>query len=113
MRYGPPLLFVFLASFFSCKKDKVKLPIDRYALVSRHNVILHAPDTLGSLSVGNGEFAFTADVSGLQTFYDDYENGISLGTQAQWGWHSSPSDERFSLSDVAQEFESCDGTTSP
>jgi hypothetical protein len=106
-------MFVVLTCFYSCQRDKVEQPIDRYALVSRHNVVLHVPDTLGSLSVGNGEFAFTTDVSGLQTFYNEYENGISLGTQAQWGWHSSPSDERFSLRDVTQEFESCDGTKVP
>ena len=44
--------------------------------------MLKAVDTLGSLSVGNGEFAFTVDVSGLQTFYKEYENGISLGIQS-------------------------------
>ena len=87
--------------------------IDRFKLVSRHNVVLNQVDTLGSLSVGNGEFAFTVDASGLQTFPDEYENGISLGTQSQWGWHSIPSKTSFTLNDVAKEFESCDGTSAP
>ncbi|MHC4646991.1 MAG: hypothetical protein ACYTBJ_15960, partial [Planctomycetota bacterium] len=43
-------------------------PIDRYALVSRHNPVIRKPDPLSPLSVGNGEFAFTADITGLQTF---------------------------------------------
>ena len=87
--------------------------IDRFALVTRHNVILTRPDTLGSLSVGNGEFAFTVDVSGLQTFPEKYENGIPLGTQTQWAWHKFPMDENFTLSDVSEEFESCDTTKAP
>jgi hypothetical protein len=87
--------------------------IDRFALVNRHNVILHAPDTLGALSVGNGEFAFTADVSGLQTFPEAYENGIPLGTQSQWGWHSIPQNKTYSLADVMTNYESCDTTHAP
>lgn len=62
--------------------------IDRKALVTRHNVIVKSADTLASLSVGNGRFAFTVDVTGLQTFPEYYQNGISLGTQSEWGWHS-------------------------
>jgi hypothetical protein len=42
-----------------------KEPIDRHALVTRHNVVLTGVDILSPLSVGNGEFAFTADVTGL------------------------------------------------
>ena len=87
--------------------------IDRYKLVSRHNVVLTKADTLGSLSVGNGEFAFTVDVSGLQTFRGEYENGIPLGTQSQWGWHSTPSERNYTLNDVAEEFKSCDSTKAP
>jgi protein-glucosylgalactosylhydroxylysine glucosidase len=87
--------------------------IDRFALVSRHNVMLNKVDTLGALSVGNGEFAFTADVTGLQTFYKEYENGIALGTQSQWGWHSIPQEKKYTLNNVAKLYESCDGTKAP
>jgi hypothetical protein len=86
--------------------------IDRYALVSRNNVVLNRPDTLGALSVGNGEFAFTVDVTGLQTFYKEYGNGIALGTQSQWGWHRIPH-EKVSLDDVAVKYRSCDSTVAP
>lgn len=81
--------------------------IDRHALVTRNNVQLHAVDTLGSLSVGNGEFAFTVDVSGLQTFPEVYENGVPLGTQSQWGWHSFPNTGDYVVEDVLVEYETC------
>jgi hypothetical protein len=62
--------------------------IDRKALVRRHNVIVTTADSLSALTVGNGEFAFTIDATGLQTFPKEYAKGISLGTQSEWGWHS-------------------------
>lgn len=105
-------LLAGLSLLISCS-DKDGDRIDRFALVTRHNVNLTRVDTLGSLSVGNGEFAFTVDVTGLQTFPEAYENGIPLGTQSQWAWHSFPNTKGFKLSDVAQEFESCDGTSAP
>jgi protein-glucosylgalactosylhydroxylysine glucosidase len=64
--------------------------IDRASLVGRHSPRFAAPDFDAPLSVGNGEFAFTADFTGLQTFPDLYENSVPLCTQAQWGWHSYP-----------------------
>jgi protein-glucosylgalactosylhydroxylysine glucosidase len=62
--------------------------INRKALVQRHNVVITQPDSLSSLSVGNGKFAFTVDMTGLQSFPESYERGIPLGTQSEWGWHS-------------------------
>jgi hypothetical protein len=65
-------------------------PIDRRALVQRHNVVITAADSLSSLTVGNGKFAFTVDVTGLQSFPGFYAKGVTLGTQSEWGWHSFP-----------------------
>lgn len=96
----------------ACVQKKATTPIDRFALVTRNNVTLSVADTLGSLSVGNGEFTFTADISGLQTFPREYENGIPPGTQSQWAWHSF-ADEKYSLNDVAVQYNSCDGTQAP
>jgi hypothetical protein len=62
--------------------------IDRKALVTRHNVIVTKADSLSALTVGNGGFAFTVDVTGLQSFPLNYQKGIPLGTQSEWGWHS-------------------------
>lgn len=64
--------------------------IDRFALVARHNPVLKKIESLAPLSVGNGEFAFTGDVTGLQTFPDEYANQMPLCTMAQWGWHTQP-----------------------
>jgi hypothetical protein len=72
-------------------------PIDRRALVSRHNPKLQALDLEAPLSVGNGEFAFTADVTGLQTFAEAYERTIPLATLSQWGWHTAPNPQGWSI----------------
>jgi hypothetical protein len=64
--------------------------IDRKALVARHSPSIHKLDPLSPLSLGNGEFAFTADITGLQTFPDEYEKTMPLCTMSQWGWHTSP-----------------------
>src|SRR5690606_12823263 len=101
---------VFLAS---CRVSDEKEGIDRHALVNRHNIILNKPDTLAAHTVGNGEFAFTVDVSGLQTFPEEYERGTPLGTMAQWAWHAMPAAVNYSLADVNQSFASCDGTSAP
>jgi hypothetical protein len=77
-------LLLILLSVNQIKAQK----INRKALVQRHNVIVTKADSLASLTVGNGKFAFTVDVTGLQTFPKEYEKGISLGTQSEWAWHS-------------------------
>ena len=70
--------------------------LDRRALVDRHRPVLHAFDVDSPLTVGNGEFAFTADATGLQTFAEDYDATVPLGTLAQWGWHTSPNPQHWS-----------------
>jgi hypothetical protein len=64
--------------------------IDRKTLVTRHNPSLQKLDPSSPLSVGNGEFAFTGDITGLQTFPQEYERTMPLCTMAQWGWHTTP-----------------------
>jgi hypothetical protein len=72
-------------------------PIDRHALVTRHHPVLRQFDIEAPLSVGNGEFAFTADVTGLQTFAEAFEPTIPLGTLSQWGWHTFPNPKGWSI----------------
>lgn len=86
----------------SCS-DKSK--IDRFDLVTRHNIENTLIDSLNSLSVGNGEFAFTVDITGLQTFPEFYSKGISLGTFSNWGWHTEKNPENFQLSDVYKPYD--------
>lgn len=79
--------------------------IDRHALVTRHNIVITNADPLTPVSVGNGEFAFTADITGLQTFPEFHEPGMLLSTMSQWGWHSFPNPENFTLKDVLVEYD--------
>lgn len=79
-----PIYLPILLVLTACSGGK----IDRAALVARNNPHVTALDPLASLTVGNGRFAFTADVTGLQTFPERYSKGVPLGTQSQWGWHS-------------------------
>lgn len=76
-------------------------PIDRHALVTRHNPRLTQLDPWAPLSVGNGGFAFTADVTGLQTLGAHYhQKGIPLETLARWAWHSAPNPAGYTLADA-------------
>ncbi len=78
--------------------------IDRKGVVSRHNVQIYAIDTLASLTVGNGAFAFTVDVTGLQTFPKKYQNGIPLGTQSEWGWDSYKNTKGYKFSETLRDY---------
>lgn len=80
--------------------------IDRKALVARHKITLTQPDALTPLSVGNGEFAFTADITGLQTFPDFHEKGMQLQTMAQWAWHTTPDSHNYQLSEAFNLYDS-------
>ena len=77
--------------------QRAEPPIDRRALVDRHQPVLQRFDPEAPLSVGNGEFAFTVDVTGLQTFPEAFEKTIPLGTLSQWAWHTAPNPEGWSL----------------
>ncbi|RYF89387.1 MAG: hypothetical protein EOO03_06160 [Chitinophagaceae bacterium] len=79
--------------------------INRQALVQRHNVHLTKADTLASLSVGNGAFAFAVDVTGLQTFPNEYAKGVPLGTQSEWGWHSFPNVNNIPFEDALKTYQ--------
>jgi hypothetical protein len=93
MKRAPVLLGIFLIGCLVVMAQ----PIDRKKLVQRHNITNLAFDTLASLTVGNGAFAFTMDATGLQTFPEYYANGVPLGTQSEWGWHSFPNTREFNF----------------
>jgi hypothetical protein len=80
-------------------------PIDRLALVRRHNPVIRKADPLEPLSVGNGAFAFSVDVTGLQTFTDFYDKGIPLCTQSYWGWHTLPNPGNYRLESALVDFD--------
>jgi hypothetical protein len=64
--------------------------IDRHALVTRHNIGWNDPH--GEIPLGNGEFCFNVDATGLQTF--------SGSTLSHWAWHSAPLPPGLTLADV-------------
>lgn len=78
--------------------------IDREALVYRHSVIVEKADPLAALSVGNGHFAATVDVTGLQSFPEYYDKGIPLGTQSDWGWHSFADTGHYTFDESLKEY---------
>lgn len=77
--------------------------IDRRALLARHSPRARRLHPDAPLSVGNGEFAVSVDATGLQTFPDAYSlatdggAGTLLGTQSQWGWHTTPGPDGVTL----------------
>jgi len=72
-------------------------PIDRHALVTRHTVVLQNFDPSNPFTVGNGQFAFTVDATGLQTFPEAFENTTPLGTLSDWGWHTAPNPNHYDI----------------
>lgn len=54
--------------------------VNRQAVVARHRLAWNEPD--GVIPLGNGEFCFNVDGTGLQTFGGN--------TMSHWGWHSFP-----------------------
>ncbi|TWT81540.1 hypothetical protein CA13_29930 [Planctomycetes bacterium CA13] len=80
-------------------------PINRRVVVQRHCPVLDEHDPLAPLTVGNGELAFTADITGLQTFPESYRDGIPLSTQSNWGWHAFPNPKNFGLASAMKEYD--------
>jgi len=100
--------FVFLLCVclcILCNHTIAQNKIDRQSLVQRHNVINTKADSLSSLSAGNGSFAFTADITGMQSFPDAYAKGVPLGTQSEWGWHSFPNKENLRIEEAQKIYE--------
>lgn len=100
-------LAAYIAALFvwtACGDGKQSV-IDREALVERNSPVVTAFDSLASLSVGNGEFAYTVDITGLQTFPDNYSKGVPLGTQSQWGWHSFANPEHLTPEETLKEYD--------
>ncbi|HRG25706.1 MAG TPA: hypothetical protein PLL23_14995 [Chitinophagaceae bacterium] len=80
-------------------------PINRKNLVQRHNIRVNKIDSLSSLSVGNGRFAFTVDATGMQTFPESYAKGVPLGTQSDWGWHSFPNTDNYKREEALRTYD--------
>ncbi len=91
-------LFLSLALVFATVAFAQK--IDRREVVSRNNPKVTAVDSLASLTVGNGHFATTVDVTGLQSYPVYYKKGVSLCAQSDWGWHSFPNVDNYTVKET-------------
>ncbi len=97
--------FIFVLTFINCHRENISNSIDRYALVNRHLPFCNNADSLSPFSVGNGDFAFTVGITGLQTLTGFYEKGIPLTTQSNWGWHTFPNDSGYNIKQTCQYFD--------
>ena len=106
------MLFTLVMALSACSKNSsdegryTSHKIDRQALVSRHNPQLTHLDYSSPFTVGNGQFAFTADITGLQSLAADYfTQGIPLETKARWAWHSRVNPNNYQLDDANQHYQ--------
>ncbi len=83
----------------------VTSPIDRYAVVNRNNPVITEADPLASLTVGNGHFATTVDVTGLQSYPAEYAAGVPLTAMSDWGWHAFQNTRQL---DASESYKSLD-----
>ena len=85
--------------------ENVMQTIDRQSVVSRNNPIITEADPLASLTVGNGHFATTVDVTGLQSFPFDYEAGVPLTAMSDWGWHKFENTAGLTAAETEKSFD--------
>jgi|WetSurMetagenome_2_1015567.scaffolds.fasta_scaffold01164_3 hypothetical protein len=83
---------LFLNVISQSDVDIAKGKIDRRSIVERHKIVTTNTDPKSPAQVGNGEFAFGVDITGLQTF-------VPFNTLSQWSWHSFPMPEGQNIED--------------
>ncbi|KAF7324665.1 hypothetical protein MKEN_00508000 [Mycena kentingensis (nom. inval.)] len=84
----PHILLLLLASAYGASAL-----IDRHAIVSRYNPTRNASSPTTPMQVGNGNFAFGADITGLQTFE-------RFAIMSSWGWKNDSLPEGKTIDDV-------------
>ncbi|CAG8977215.1 hypothetical protein HYALB_00007910 [Hymenoscyphus albidus] len=73
--------FIFYFALFLSLSQATNPKIPRQSIIQQFNPLRLASSDNTPIQVGNGDFAFGADVTGLQTFYP-------FGTLSSWGWHN-------------------------
>ena len=94
-----------LTPIVSTAKQTKSTPIDRQAVVSRNNPVITEVNPLSSLSVGNGHFVATVDITGLQSYPDDYKSGVPLNSMSDWGWHKFENTKNLQPSESVKAFD--------
>ena len=96
MRLFVQAILLFILSLNSTAQSNLdninKNKIDRKAVVERHRIITTSTNPKSPAQVGNGEFAFGVDITGLQTF-------VPFNTLSHWAWHSFPEPEGENIED--------------
>lgn len=87
------LLITLVANFAAQCQQLQQGTLDRKKIVQRNNFHITDPKSPGPTQVGNGNFAYGFDVTGMQTFRDDFT------TMSQWSWHSTLPPEGFTAAD--------------
>lgn len=85
--------------------ENITASIDREAVLFRNSPVITTADPLASLTVGNGHFATTVDVTGLQTYVDDYKQGVPLNAMSDWGWHTFPNKDNLTPAETEKSFD--------
>lgn len=73
--------------------------INREELIRKYNPVYSEVYPEAPLTVGNGTIAFTADVTGLQSLYDEYEDFMPVLTMSSFAWNCFKEAENISFSD--------------
>ena len=89
----------------AAQQQNATTPIDRHAVVNRNNPIINEFNPNASLTVGNGHFATTVDVTGLQSYPGVYMVGIPLTAMSDWGWHSFKNTKQLLPSESEKAFD--------
>ncbi len=80
--------------------------INRQALINRHDIRVTSLDPASPVTAGDGDFAFTVDATGLQSFETLYhDKGIPLETRSTWAWHSFPNVDKLKNEDATSPFD--------
>lgn len=74
-------ILVTATLFFSFFLTSTHGKIDRKSIVQQFNLHLNTSHPYSPVQVGNGNFAFGVDITGLQTF-------LPHNTLSSWGWHN-------------------------
>jgi len=87
-----------IAGFLTCQPilkglAKSHDKINRYGLVTRYNPIRTSSNPSTPLQIGNGNFAFGGDITGLQTF-------LPFNTLSSWGWKNDSLPAGFTEEDI-------------
>jgi len=91
------------------------MAVNRMALLARHHPHVSGVEPRSPLQVGNGQFAMSVDLTGLQTFPASYPGpgeGTLLGTMAHWGWHSVPNRQQYRIEECLRTYDTPRGPVS-